>query len=185
MVLAGGVPAEWSDWYFEWLWENQDPATGLWRRGCIRDDSGQLRGAPLFHHLASSFHYLFNHDHARRALRFTSRWSTSASSSTAPASSRRWAAGSRGTRSISSIHLRSLQKRTPYRAAESRAVIEEIAEKLVDSVLRIDPSTDEGLNDLHSLFAGMCSLAVVQEALPGFLRTPKPLRLVLDRRPFF
>ena len=184
MVLAGSVPPEWSDWYFEWLWENQDPATGLWRRGCICDKSGGLRGAPLFHHLASSFHYLFNHDHARRALRHTEPLVDFCHELHRTGQLPPMGRGLSWNEIDFLYTLRSLQKRTPYRSAESRAVIEEIAEKLVASVLRIEPATDEGLNDLHTLFAGICSLAVVQEALPGFLRTHKPLRLVLDRRPF-
>lgn len=180
MVLAGDVPPEWSDWYFAWLWENQDPDTGLWRRGCL----GAAASAPPFHHLASSFHYLFNHDHARRALRHTEPLVDFClelhRSGQLPPMGRglSW-------NEIDFLYtLRSLQKRTPYRAAESRAVIEAIAEKLVASVLHLDPATDAGLDDLHTLFAGLCSLAVIEEALPGFLRTPKPLRLVLDRRPF-
>lgn len=184
MTLAGPAPAEWQDWYFEWLWENQDAATGLWRRGCIRNQNGSPKGAPLFHHLASSFHYLFNHDYARRPLRFTEPLVDFCLELHRTKQLPPLGRGLSWNEIDFLYTLRSLQKRTPHRAAETRALIEEIARELVASVLRIDPAKDEGLNDLHSLFAGMCSLAVVQEALPGFIRTPKPLRLVLDRRPF-
>ena len=184
MVLAGPAPAEWQDWYFEWLWENQDPATGLWRRDCIRNADGTRKGAPLFDHLASSFHYLFNHDFARRPLRYSEPLVDFClelhRSDQLPPMGRglSWS-------EIDFLYtLRSLQKRTPYRANETREVIESIAHQLVASVLKIDPARDEGLNDLHTLFAGLSSLAVVQESLPGLIRTPKPLRLVLDRRPF-
>jgi len=40
------------------------------------------------------------------------------------------------------------------------------------------------INDLHNLFAAISALAVIQDAFPEFIRTEKPLRLVLDRRPF-
>ena len=44
--------------------------------------------------------------------------------------------------------------------------------------------TDDGLDDLHALFGTLCALAELQQALPGEIRTARPLRLVLDRRPF-
>lgn len=37
---------------------------------------------------------------------------------------------------------------------------------------------------LHMLFGSVCALAELQTALPGKIITEKPLRLVLDRRPF-
>jgi len=48
----------------------------------------------------------------------------------------------------------------------------------------MDPYTSETLNDLNTLFAIVCALAVLQDALPGYIRTSKPLKLVLDKRPF-
>ena len=44
--------------------------------------------------------------------------------------------------------------------------------------------TDDGLNDLHALFGAVCCLAELQAALPGEITSEKPLKLVLDRRPF-
>ena len=43
---------------------------------------------------------------------------------------------------------------------------------------------DVTFNDLHCLFGSTCCLAELQSALPGKLISSKPLRLVLDRRPF-
>jgi hypothetical protein len=34
------------------------------------------------------------------------------------------------------------------------------------------------------LFGAVCALAELQRALPGEIRSERPLRLVLDRRPF-
>ena len=39
-------------------------------------------------------------------------------------------------------------------------------------------------NDLHSVFGTVCCLAELQRALRGSIITEKPLKLVLDRRPF-
>ncbi len=33
MVLSGEADTAWEDWYFEWLWQEADPVSGLWRRG--------------------------------------------------------------------------------------------------------------------------------------------------------
>ncbi|HEX2948709.1 MAG TPA: hypothetical protein VHV83_03935, partial [Armatimonadota bacterium] len=69
LVLTGQTTSEWEDWYFAWLWNAADPITGFWRK-----DSVQAADAkPLFHHLAGSFHYLFNHEYARRPLRYPER----------------------------------------------------------------------------------------------------------------
>ncbi len=42
----------------------------------------------------------------------------------------------------------------------------------------------QSANDLHLLFSVTCCLAELQAALPDCLPSTKPLRLVLDRRPF-
>jgi len=184
MVLAGPMPADWEDWYFEWFWENQDPETGLWRRGCLRNADGSLRGAPPFHHLASSFHYLFNADHARRPIRHAEALVDFCLGLHREGGLPPMGRGLSWNEIDFLYTLRSLQKRTDHRATESRAVVAEIAAKLVTSVAALEPKTDAGMNDLHTLFAGLCSLAVAQEAVPGLCRTRMPLRLVLERRPF-
>ena len=61
MILTETAGDEWEDYYFEWLDNNADAATGLWKKDA-------LDGAPLFHYLASTFHYVFNYEHAKRAL---------------------------------------------------------------------------------------------------------------------
>ena len=48
----------------------------------------------------------------------------------------------------------------------------------------IDVKTHDGFNDLHMLFGTTCALAELQQALPGEMAVKKPLKLVLDRRPF-
>ena len=80
--------------------------------------------------------------------------------------------------------LRSLQRRTGHRYEDSQAVLREIGAALAASLVELQPADDTGFGDLHTLFAGLCALAVVQESVPGLIRTDKPLRLVLERRPF-
>ena len=64
------------------------------------------------------------------------------------------------------------------------AAMEEYAERYMAMMMAIDYENDRYFNDLHSLFGAVCALAELQAALPGRIMTAKPLRLVLDRRPF-
>jgi hypothetical protein len=68
-VMHGRVEGAWQERYFEWLWRAADPETGLWRAGHVAAGGDGF----LFHHLAGSFHYLFNHEHAGRPLRYPAR----------------------------------------------------------------------------------------------------------------
>jgi hypothetical protein len=65
-----------------------------------------------------------------------------------------------------------------------QTALEEMCGIYVPMLLSRDPETDNHLNDLHVLFGAVCALAELQRALPGRLRSTKPLQLVLDRRPF-
>lgn len=179
MLLAGNAAPSWQDWYFSWLWENQDPETGLWRKGCVKQGK-----APRFHHLASSFHYLFNHDHARRALRYTEPLIDTCLDMAAGEQLPALGKGLSWNEIDWVYTLRSLQKRSPHRSAELKAELERVRDLLLPAVLKLDVEHSEDTNDLHTLFAGLCALAVLQEALPGSIRTDWPLRLVLDRKPF-
>ncbi len=179
LVLAGEVSVEWQDWYFDWLWEEADPDSGLWRRNCIR-----VGGEPLlFHHLAGSFHYLFNHEHARRPLRYPVRLAMTclqiASANAFPLGQ------SVGFAEIDWVYCltRSVRRCGEHFAAAHEAV-RRFARSYVAYLLGLDADSDAGLNDLHALFGALCALAELQQALPGELRSDPPLRLVLDRRPF-
>ena len=75
-------------------------------------------------------------------------------------------------------------RQTPHRFAEAKAALETYAEQYIAMMAAIDYAKDAPFNDLHMLFGAVCCLAELQAALPGKLITLKPLRLVLDRRPF-
>ena len=65
LVLTNAVDSRWQDSYFAWLRREADPETGLWRLGCVKEGS-----VPVWHHMAGSFHYLFNHEYAKQPLPF-------------------------------------------------------------------------------------------------------------------
>ena len=75
-------------------------------------------------------------------------------------------------------------RQTPHRHFECKEILKEFAIGYVEYLESLDWETDEGVNDLHCLFGVICCLAELQTALPGFIITEKPMRLVLDRRPF-
>lgn len=191
LVLAGEVGPEWQAAYFGWLAAENDPQTGLWRRGCVRpvgenrSGTAHTTAAPLtrFPHLAGSFHYLFNHEFARQPLphpaalvdtclelRRSDPFPLCAAVGFAEAD---WV-----------YCLTRALRQSGHRYAEAKTALLDFAAEYCAYLLSLDPAVDDGLNDLHSLFGALCCLAELQSALPGTLRTDKPLRLVLDRRPF-
>lgn len=177
MLLTGTSTDEWEDAYFAWLDENADPETGLWRRG-------MLEGAPRFHYLASTFHYTFNYEHARRALPYPQ-----ALLDTCIRAYREGAcidfAREVGWADIDFAYLLArVQRRAGACFEETQQILREIADGLIGQLQQMDPETSGTLNDLNTLFAIVCALAVLQDALPGYIRTSRPLKLVLDVRPF-
>lgn len=180
LVLAGEAPAEWEDWYFDWLWREADPETGFWRRGCVAAGGDAM----LFHHLAGSFHYLFNCEYARRPLRYPERVVDSclrieAEELFPPLGC------TVGFAEVDWVYcLNRAVRQCGHRFDECRRALEGFAAGYAAYLTGLDPASDDGLNDLHQLFGAVCALAELQQALPGLLRTERPLRLVLDRRPF-
>ncbi len=180
LVLAGDVDVTWEDRYFAWLRREADPETGFWRRGHV----GAGGDALLFHHLAGSFHYLFNHEHARRPLAYPAAMVESClrlrrEALFAPLGR---AVGYAELDWVYCLHRAGRQSGT--RHAEVQAALGEFARDYTSFLFSLDPATDAGLNDLHQLLGAVSALAALQQAVPGLLRSSTPLRLVLDRRPF-
>ena len=71
-----------------------------------------------------------------------------------------------------------------HRRQECMDALRKFANEFIDWLYSLDYKTHDGFNDLHMLFGTCCALAELQTALPGEIQTKKPLRLVLDRRPF-
>lgn len=180
LALTGSASPEWEDWYFGWLSSEADAETGLWRKGCVR----QPNSAPLFHHLAGTFHYLFNYEYARRPLPYPERLIDTC----IEIYHQRLHPGlgeSIGFAEIDWVYcLSRAQRQTAHRFDEARNTLTEFAERYLHHLMGVDREADRGWNDLHALFGAVCAVAELQQALPGLIRTEKPLRLVLDRRPF-
>ena len=182
LVLAGEANLEWEERYFTWLWEEFDPQTGLLRKGRIRAVKAGEE-VSIFPHLAGTFHYLFNLEYARRALRYPERLVDTCleiyQGKTFPLGEQI---------SFSEIDwvycLNRAVRQSGHRFGEARAALLDLAGRYTHFLMSIDPETDPDFDDLHRLFGAVCCLAELQQALPGIIRTQRPLKLVLDRRPF-
>lgn len=182
MVIAEEVDLAWQDAYFDWLWENTDAQTGLLGGTNLPriTHSGTTTMVP---HMAGTFHYLFNMQWARRPSRYPERLIDAC---LAMYEERQFPLGQRiGFAEIDWFYCmnRSLRQ-CNHRFEESRAAIAQLGRELSAYVLSLDPATDDGLNDLHLLFGNLCAFAELQQAIPGLVVTERPLKLVLDRRPF-
>lgn len=180
LVLNGEVDLSWQKAYFDWFWNEADPKSGLWRKGFVF--SGDR---PVFYHLAGTFHYLFNHEYAKMPLHYpekvidTCLWLYK----------ERKLGGDFGNNcdflEVDFVFTLSRAcRQSPHRFAESREVLRDFAVRYYAYLEGLDFETHDGVNDLHRLFGVLCCAAELQSALPGFLISEKPLRLVLDRRPF-
>ena len=171
-VLAGEATLDWQDTYFDWLWNEADEATGLWRRGCI----GPTAQHGLFAHLAGTFHYLFNQEYAHRPLRYPERLVDFCLDQR-----EQFAVLGRGA-SFAEIDwvycITRGVRQSGHRHGDARRVLTEFAGRYTATLLTAN------FDDLHMVFGATCALAELQTALPGLLRTECPLKLVLDRRPF-
>jgi hypothetical protein len=185
LVLSSSVGEEWERAYFDWLSRNADPLTGLWRRGCVRQEDGSLIGAPIFHHIAGSFHYLFNLAHRKEPIPYAERMldtclelyqSDKLELPSTPFS----------YFYIDWVYtlLCGMRQHPAYRQAECEAAIKGSTEAFISELARLGAETAEPFDDLHSLCGVVCGLAAIQHALPELIQTDKPLQLVLDRRPF-
>jgi hypothetical protein len=178
LSLTDMVDLSWKNRYFEWLWEHSDLETGFFW-------SGERVEMPLFRHMAGGFHYLFNHEAERRAFRYPEAIIDSCLQLMAerPEDSEmlRWC----GFIDVDVVYsLSRAMRQTPHRFDEGKAALEAYAEAYLAMLNAMDDLTDPTFNDLHCLFGAVCCLAELQQALPGKLLSTKPLRLVLDRRPF-
>jgi hypothetical protein len=182
LTLSGEATREWRNVYIAWLARNADPETGFWRRGAMGpvEHDGTYT---LFPHLAGSFHYLFAMQYERAPLAYPERMIDSCLSLFADDVFPLGRAV--GFAEIDWVYcLNRASRQTPHRFDERTQALKTFAGKYVDYLRSIDPDDEPTIRDLHLLFGVLCALAELQAALPGFLQTERPLRLVLDRRPF-
>lgn len=181
MHLCGESDSSWEKKYFEWFWDNADSETGFWcgRKGTVKPE------VELYNYMAGGFHYMFNHEYAHMPLRYPDKvidsciWMYDEKRLT-----RGFGQGADFINVDWVYCLTRAARQTSHRYDEVYDRLEDFAEKHLDFWFNADWEHNETLNDLHMLFGGVCTLAELQSALRGKMPSRKPLRLVLDRRPF-
>lgn len=190
LVNAGEATPEFCENYFAWFRENADPVTGFWKKGYVENapfDSKHPmdRQGPMFTYMAGGFHYLFNHEHAKMPLMYPDKMIDSCIKMYDEGALPEYFGKRAGFIEIDWVYcLTRAMRQTPHRFEEGKVKLADFAEKYVANINAMDFKTDDSFNDLHMLFGMVCALAELQSALPGTIITEKPLRLVLDRRPF-
>jgi len=181
LTLSGAADRDFEKAYFDWLWQEADPRTGLWRRGAL-DAPGS---APLHHHMAGTFHYLFNHEYAARPIRYPDRLIDTQLSLYHDHALTPNFGQTCGFLEIDWIFcLTRAMRQSPHRFAEGKEALRSFAGIFFDYLDEVDPEKDRSFDDLHSLFGASCAVAELYRALPGEFSAKKPPKLVLDRRPF-
>ena len=179
-TLCGEVDVEWQNYYFSLLFDETDPGWGMSRKDTV--DCGP---APKLHHLNGWFHYMFNMQYAHRPLKFPEKLVNSCIKLYD-----KKMLGERFGRGIGFAEidwvfaLNRATRETPHRFHEAKDRLRDFAKGYIEFIEGLDFETHDGINDLHCLFGAVCCIAELQAALPGEYVTTKPLKLVLDRRPF-
>lgn len=178
LTMTGMVGLAWKNWYFDWLWAHSDPETGFFFCG------DEPRQAKLYEYMAGGFHYMFNHEAEHRPYRYPERIIDSCLYLMAHPDEGKMLRCCTFIDVDVVFSLNRAMRQTSYRFAEGKAALADYAEKYIAMMQAIPYEKDAPFNDLHMLFGAVCCLAELQAALPGILITSKPLKLVLDRRPF-
>lgn len=190
MVLQGEANDVWEKWYFDWLYEEADPCSGFWKKGSVKpilngDSFAGKRTTPsVFPHLASTFHYLFNHEYAHKPLRYPEKMIDTCLDIY---NNGLWPTLGKNV-SFAEIDwvycLNRAVRQCNYKYVEVKETLYKFAKDYVAFLDGLDPNSHDGLNDLHTLFGAICALCELQAALPGRVVSKNHLKLVLDRRPF-
>lgn len=178
-VLTNSVDLDWQNHYFDVIYEKTDERYGMSRRGSF---DGK---APVCHHLYGWFHYMFNMEYAKKPLRYPEKLIDTCIDLYDNKNLGKTFGKYVGFAEIDWVYaLNRATRQTPHRFAEAKDRLRKFANEFIPYLEGLDFKTDDGVNDLHMLFGAVCALAELQAALPGEIISNRPLRLVLDRRPF-
>ena len=193
LVNSCEITKDFEETYFEWMWENCDPVSGFWKTGYAdrakfssdRYPDGKNMPEAIFSYMAGGFHFIFNHEYAKMPLRYPEKIIDSCIAMYKNGGIRKAFLREVDFLEVDWIYcLNRASRQTPHRHKEVKELLYEAASIIIGYLEAIDHNTHDAFNDLHLLFGTVCALAELQSALPGIIVTEKPLRLVLDRRPF-
>lgn len=180
-VIVEKPSLEWQNAYFDYITDHCDKKYGMGYEGAI--DSSRL---PTNHHLNGWFHYMFNFNHCHRQFPCTETFIDTLIELYKNGYPENERFGKMvGFREIDWVFpINRATWQIGYRREEAKELMRDFAVKYTAYLDSLDSETDDGFNDLHMLFGAVCCLSELQLALPGEILTTKPLKNVLDRRPF-
>ncbi len=180
LLLTGAADINWVRSYFKWLDDNVDPETGMWRKGCVL--AGKV---PVSHSMGGTFHYIFNMENHKRALKYPEKLIDTCLDLYANNNISKNFGETCGFLEVDWVYsITRALRQCHYRADDCTAALTKFENEYLDYLYSTDYKTDDSFNDLHMLFGATCALAELASALPGSIETTRPLKLVLDRRPF-
>ena len=183
-VIVERPSLEWQNAYFDYLDAHCDKKYGMSREGMIEAVPENQRHPD--HHLNGWFHYCFNYNHCHRQFPHTETFiDTLIDMYVNQKLNTRNFGKMVGFREIDWVFpINRATWQVGYRREEAKELMRDFAVKYVAYLDSIDVETHDDFNDLHALFGAACCLAELQLALPGEIHTTKPMKNVLDRRPF-
>ena len=195
LVNSDEITPEFSENYFEWFRVNCDPVTGFWTKDvadkapCVGGAMNVGEQALLFQYMAAGFHYIFNHEYAKQPMPYAERVIDSCIKLYKENGLPNTFGMFCGFIEVDWVYcLTRAIRQTKFRYDEAIECLEDFAVKFVGYMTKDDYTVNDRFgdffNDLHCLFGMACCLAELQQTFPGKLKSDKPLKLVLDRRPF-
>ncbi len=180
LLIVDEATPEWRDAYFHWLANNWDPEFGMLRRGGLPGQATDSK--PIHEHMAGTFHYLFNIEADRRPIPHPEAMIDTCLTMMAQGHPKFWEVGFLMIDWV--FCLNRARRQTPHRHQDVHDALEAAGRRYIDAMRSLDHQNDRSFNDVHALFGTMTSLAELQIAIPGLIRSGRPLRNVMDRRPF-
>lgn len=179
LELTDNIDDELRKSYFQWLWDNTDGDTGLIRCGFINYHKTQP-----FNYLAGTFSYMFNFEYWHLPIRYPARiidtciqfYDNRVNSMFGKKNS---------FEELGWVYcINRAMRQTDYRYKDCKERLKNFEKEYLKYLLELDYETSDELNDLHMLCGILCTIAELQTALPGTIKTEKPLRSVMDGYPF-
>lgn len=181
VVITGELGPDWLAHWLDWFDAEADAHTGLWRRGRMLP-ADEWPG--LFSNLGGGFHYHFVYEHLRQPWPYPDRVIDTALQLLYE-SAGSFAEVDLGFKDIDLVFcLNRARRQTPHRFDEVTTALELLVDRTARLLTDPDYLASPALDDVHTTFGAICTVAELQRAVPGSFDTGEPLRLVLDRRPF-
>lgn len=178
MVNTDSVDGEWTQRYFDYFDAHCNAESGMWEK----EPSEEFR---IYLQMGDAFHYLFNYEYMHRAFPYPEKLIDSCLSMYKNGQMPKLFGKQFHFIEMDWIYcLNRTSRQSAHRYDEIKETLADFAEQFTAYLRSVDFETSDGANDMHLLFGATCCLAELQAALPGKLLSDKPLRLVLDRRPF-